>query len=305
VHSQFPYRLSLIMTHSPSVPAAARAVASSSARFQPVAAESRCPRGARRWLHAALAIVLLGSSFRASTAQGTWSTAQLSVAREYPAATSVGNVAIFAGRSTSNCRLTLFVEGLLFGLMRVGDGVRFACFVVCGLLLCCVCGAGGCRLMRVTAGDGSLNAVDLYNLASGTWSTAQLSVARSNLAATSVGNVAIFAGGFSFSGNCRLTLFVEGLLFGLMRVGDGVRFACFEACGLLLCCVCCAGGCRLMGVTAGSGSSNAVDLYNGASGTWSTAQLSVARGYLAATSVGNVAIFAGGHTGDCRLTLFC
>ena len=55
-----------------------------------------------------------------------------------------------------------------------------------------------------------------------------------------------------------------------------------------------------MGVTAG-GLSNAVDLYNSASGTWSTAQLSVARYTLAATSVGNVAIFAGGWTGNCSL----
>ena len=54
--------------------------------------------------------------------------------------------------------------------------------------------------MRVTADDGSSNAVDLYNSASGTWSTAQLSVARSSRAATSVGNVAIFAGGWL--GNC-------------------------------------------------------------------------------------------------------
>ena len=56
-----------------------------------------------------------------------------------------------------------------------------------------------------------------------------------------------------------------------------------------------------MGVTAGGGVSNAVDLYNGASGTWSTAQLSVARLILAATSVGNVAIFAGGQGGNCSL----
>jgi hypothetical protein len=56
-----------------------------------------------------------------------------------------------------------------------------------------------------------------------------------------------------------------------------------------------------MGVTAGYGWSRAVDLYNGASGTWSTAQLSVARFDLAVTSVGNVALFAGGLTGDCRL----
>jgi hypothetical protein len=53
----------------------------------------------------------------------------------------------------------------------------------------------GCRLMRVIAGNPS-NVVDLYNSASGTWSTAQLSVARKLLAATSVGNVAFFAGGY-------------------------------------------------------------------------------------------------------------
>jgi hypothetical protein len=80
--------------------------------------------------------------------------------------------------------------------------------------------------MGVTAGNGISNAVDLYNGASGTWSTAQLSVARFYIAATSVGNVAIFAGGTA--GNCSLTLFVEGLLFGLMRVGDCVTFACLK-----------------------------------------------------------------------------
>ena len=40
--------------------------------------------------------------------------------------------------------------------------------------------------------------------------------------------------------------------------------------------------------------SNVVDLYNSATGAWSTAQLSVARALFAATSVGNVALFAGG-----------
>ncbi len=49
--------------------------------------------------------------------------------------------------------------------------------------------------MRVTAENRNSNAVDLYNSASGTWSTAQLSVARFDLAVTSVGNLAIFAGG--------------------------------------------------------------------------------------------------------------
>ncbi len=60
-----------------------------------------------------------------------------------------------------------------------------------------VCAAAGYRLMRLTAVYGYSNHVDLYNSATGTWSTAQLSEGRANLAATSVGNVAIFAGGFS------------------------------------------------------------------------------------------------------------
>ncbi len=41
---------------------------------------------------------------------------------------------------------------------------------------------------------------------------------------------------------------------------------------------------------------NTVDIFNAASGIWTTAALSVARGYLAATSLPNdgLAIFAGG-----------
>ena len=56
-----------------------------------------------------------------------------------------------------------------------------------------------CRLMRCIAEWDECcpsNVVDLYNSATGTWSTAQLSVARDRIAATSVGNVALFAGGY-------------------------------------------------------------------------------------------------------------
>ena len=94
--------------------------------------------------------------------------------------------------------------------------------------------------MGVTA-DGSSsfsNAVDLYNYTSGTWSTAQLSVVRDGLAATSVGNVAIFAGG-GYGGNCSFTLFVEGLLCGMMSVGDAVTFACLRRAACCLLCLRC------------------------------------------------------------------
>jgi hypothetical protein len=62
--------------------------------------------------------------------------------------------------------------------------------------------------MMATAGVVS-NAVDLYNSATEAVWTARLSVARAYLAATSVGNVAIFAGGLAKTG---VSLWIEGEL---------------------------------------------------------------------------------------------
>ncbi len=76
--------------------------------------------------------------------------------------------------------------------------------------------------MRATAGAFS-NAVDLYNSATGAWSTARLSVARQmRNAAASVGNLAIFAGGWT--GNMLL---IEGAL--------GVMDACVCKCFMCVC----------------------------------------------------------------------
>jgi hypothetical protein len=68
------------------------------------------------------------------------------------------------------------------------------------------CGSD-CFLMRATAGDGFSNVVDLYDSKTGRWSTAQLSQARYDLSATSVGTVAVIAGGSS-SGKLLRIMFV-------------------------------------------------------------------------------------------------
>ncbi len=62
---------------------------------------------------------------------------------------------------------------------------------VCLLVACA-------SLMPCTVDGGVSNAVDVFNVTSGKWSTAALSVARWALAATSLPNVgvAIFAGGY-------------------------------------------------------------------------------------------------------------
>ena len=76
--------------------------------------------------------------------------------------------------------------------------VRVECLRV---LQCCgsVCPATSSSLTRATAGVVVSNVVDVYNSATGAWSTAQLSVARGGIAAASVGNVALFAGGYAGS----------------------------------------------------------------------------------------------------------
>ncbi len=67
-----------------------------------------------------------------------------------------------------------------------------------------VCPATASSLTRATAGYAASNAVDVYNGATGAWSTAQLSSQHCNLAAASVGNVALFAGGMGRGGGCLI-----------------------------------------------------------------------------------------------------
>ncbi len=96
--------------------------------------------------------------------------------------------------------MCVLYAGVIGGTLRL-VWVRCFCVVLClvdyrsAITLC---------LTHATAA----NAVDLYNSATGIWSTAQLSVGRRQLSATSVGGVALFAGGYS--GN--VLLFRSGIL---------------------------------------------------------------------------------------------
>jgi hypothetical protein len=98
-------------------------------------------------------------------------------------------------------------------------GVMDACVCKCFMFVCgavlflvfalrAIAVSGGPLQFSYTS-DVLSNAVDLYNSTTGTWSTARLSVARYGLAAASVGNVAIFAGGYPDS----VLLLIEGELW--------------------------------------------------------------------------------------------
>ena len=80
------------------------------------------------------------------------------------------------------------------------------------------------------------------------------------------------------------------------RVGNG-RMCCVEGARFEL---------LLLIADSGGGVTNVVDMFDGSSGRWSTAALSVARSQLAATSLPNqgLAIFAGGYTGMSYFVVF-
>ena len=131
-----------------------------------------------------------------------------------------------------------------------------------------------------------VNTVDIFNATAGTWSTAVLSAARGNLAATSLPNlgVAIFAGGYSTC--CRVCFRFSGCISFVRRIYGWNK--CSNVLDKCQCLILCADG---------NAYSVAVDIFNATAGTWSTAVLSAARWTPAATSLPNlgVAIFAGGE----------
>ncbi len=68
-----------------------------------------------------------------------------------------------------------------------------------------------CRifLTRTAAAFLAVDTVDLYNSTTEFWSTAQLSAKRYSLAATSVGNVTLFAGGSTNEGASKFLCFTR------------------------------------------------------------------------------------------------
>ncbi len=132
--------------------------------------------------------------------------------------------------------------------------------------------------------------VDIYNAARDRWTTSKLSQARQSLAATTVGSLAIFAGGFTnglvpskvvdiydASTNRWSTAELSQARGELAATTVG-NLAIF------------AGG----DTEYGTAQTDVVDVYDARTGQWSTMKLALRRGHLAAATVGTKAMFGGG-----------
>jgi hypothetical protein len=124
--------------------------------------------------------------------------------------------------------------------------------------------------------------VDIYNVRSGSWTTAILSIPRSELAATSSQNLVFFGGGCCDYDQVDIynTLNGSWSTATLYQARSDLEATC-------------AGNLVLFG------GGYIVDVFNVTNNTWTIATLSQARSELAATSIDNrYALFAGGADGS-------
>ena len=156
--------------------------------------------------------------------------------------------------------------------------------------------AGG----RDAIGPGAQNSgvVDIYDSATGAWFVDALSAPRTSLAATGLGHLAFFAGGYGsngYYGSPVVDIFdARTRTWTTSSMGQG-KFALAAAA---------AGGKAVFGggctekLQPGGWpwvDTDTADIYDVATGTWTREHLSQARDQLAATAVGNKIIFAGGR----------
>lgn len=133
-------------------------------------------------------------------------------------------------------------------------------------------------------------AINIYNVRSGLWSTAELPEPQERLSATSVGSLALFAGGDS-PGSLSAAVDIYHSRTGRWssaRLSQARDFPTADSIGDVA-------------IFAGGGPqlffdlSSVIDVFNDGTGQWSTATLSQARQLMTVVNVGDKAIFAGGE----------
>jgi hypothetical protein len=230
------------------------------------------------------------------SAIGQWSAARLSQPRRSFAIATVGTRVIVAGGDLSETAITDAVDiydsatgqwstarlavprGGRAKVVQVGDQVMFVDFV---------------QPIRFSgqAYDENVGVVDIYNNATGQWSSARLSPPRGGVAVVAIGDRVLFAGGQGVVADTRTdptldTVNVYEVSTGqwssarLSQPGSGRQVTTIEERALFV------------------GSSGVVDIYDNTTGQWSAARLSQPRSRWAIATVGSRVLFAGGTTGS-------
>jgi hypothetical protein len=135
--------------------------------------------------------------------------------------------------------------------------------------------------------------VDIYDISTQTWTTANLSEARGGMAYAVAGNKAFFAGGYNGAGEVSDAVDIYDAETDTWTTETLSQARAFFGNGT-------ANGSKVFfagGVLVGDASSDVVDIYDLETETWSAETLSQARLGIQAASVGDHVIFSGGGNG--------
>jgi hypothetical protein len=149
-----------------------------------------------------------------------------------------------------------------------------------------------------TIGSGICNwfsRVDIYDLNTQTWSTAELSLARTFMSVATIGNKIFFAGGYISSDDATSRVDIYDATSNSWSTAELSQARTGVAAASAGNKVFFAGGCSLDGGLCQTPSA-LVDVYDASTNIWSTTSLSEARIGLAAASVGDKGLFSGGYT---------
>lgn len=227
---------------------------------------------------------------------GRWSTAALSQARDGMAVTTVGTKAIFAGGYFNDVNGTAQTSDVVdiydaatdhWSTATLSQARAGATAAAVGNLAIFAGGSpqGSNQPLSIPL---ETDAVDIYDASTDHWSTATLSQSRLGMAATTVGQRVIFAGGFYGLGvvdavdvyDATANRWSTGQLsegrfrIAVTTLGSKALFA--------------------GGDLGGSTFTDTVDIYDANTGSWSSGKLAQPRVVDSAVTLGSRAIFAGG-----------
>jgi len=248
------------------------------------------------------------------TSTHTWATAKLTEARSELAATAVGGYVLVAGGSTSSTTSTATVDVLDTATMTwsVASLSQARLTLSATTVGTRAMFAGGITGGPMAPGAVS-DVVDVYDSAVGppsdplAWSVIQLSVARGQMGAITVGTQALFAGGVNAT-SAADTVDVYDSAVG--PPSDALAWSTTQLSVARSQMAAATAGTRAFfggGVTTGAPTflmSDRVDVYDSAVGpptdplAWSWTTLSIARASLSAAAFGDCVYFAGGITSD-------
>lgn len=224
---------------------------------------------------------------------GLLSSVQLnSPSRDHLAAAAAGNKIVFAGGEAEEISDAVDIYDVTTGQWTTAKLSEPRYRLAAAAAGNKVVFAGGAKPDADGSGGVESARVDIYDVTTGQWTTAQLSVARRRLTATAAGNKILFGGGYGVDGNDPNTVDIYDVTTGqwsVSRLSSGKTHLAAAGAGNIA---------IFAGGSVDNGTVKTADIYNSATGQWTTANLSVAREDLAAAAFPNKIVFAGGSDAD-------